>query len=168
MDPLNHVKYENCFSLYDVVEPQQYLLKNSKPQDLRAINTCYSSLESIPTNNKYDKIISIACLEHIHDLNRYVAKIKNHLAENGKLIAAIPAEGEFLWWISWRLSTGIAFWLKYKLDYGVIMRHEHVNNVEEIIENLRNVFSNIKSVSFPFHWKHYRIYIVIECSDSAL
>ena len=56
-----------------------------------------------------------------------LSEIKKRLVKNGNFIVAIPAEGEFLWWLGWRLTSGISFWLKYKLDYGVIMRFEHIN-----------------------------------------
>ena len=33
-----------------------------------------------------------------------------------------------------------SFWLKYKLDYGVIMKYEHVNSFEKIYRSLSNYF----------------------------
>lgn len=162
---LNHVKYENHFSLYDVVEPQLYLLENANPIDQALINNRFLDLNSLSRNTQYDKIISIACLEHILNLEDHIHHIKIRLSPGGKFAAAIPAEGEFMWWLSWRLSTGIAFWLKYKLDYGVIMRYEHVNTAKKIERLLRSSFRDVKQRSFPFCLKHFRIYLFFECSN---
>ena len=162
---LNHVKYENNFSSYDVVEPQYYLLENSSPIDQAFIQNKFQDLHSLPTTNKYDKIISIACLEHVLNLEEHLYKVKFHLSPDGKFVAAIPAEGEFMWWLCWRISTGVAFWLKYRLDYGVIMRYEHINSAEKISCLLRSSFQNVEQLSFPFRLKHFRIYLFFKCSN---
>lgn len=51
--------------------------------------------------------------------------------------------------MAWRLSTGVGFWLRNKLPYGVLMRHEHVNDAEEIEAvvryfSLKYVFADIR------------------------
>ena len=84
-------------------------------------------------SNKYSKIISIACLEHVDELESHLVLIKSLLTDRGLFVVAIPAEGELLWWLAWRLTTGLSFWIKYKLDYGVIMKYEHINSAAQII-----------------------------------
>ena len=76
-------------------------------------------------------------------------KISHKLTPQGKFLVTIPAEGELLWWLVWRLTTGIAFWLKHKLDYGVIMKYEHVNTASKIIRSLNKYFKII--LLNPFH-----------------
>ena len=73
-----------------------------------------------------------------------------------------------MWWLGWRLTTGIGFWLKYKLDYGVIMRYEHVNNAKKILQALRKYFVIHKLESFPLNIKHGRLYIHIVCKKILL
>ena len=63
--------------------------------------------------------------------------------------AGIPSEGGLLWWLGWRLSTGLGFYLRTGLDYGVLMRHEHVNNAQEIIAVVTHFFENVTVVRFP-------------------
>ena len=159
---LNHVKFEKNFKLYDVIEPKDYLINASNPSDKKKINKIYSDIDEIPEDKLYDKVISIAVLEHIENLDTILLKVSKKLHPKGKFIVEIPAEGEFLWWLGWRLTTGVGFWLKYKLDYGVIMKYEHVNNAEKIIKSLNTYFKILKIQSFPLNIKNLRLYIHIE------
>ena len=53
------------------------------------------------------------------------------LEADGVFQAGIPSEGGFLWGIAWRLSTGISYYLRTGLGYGVVMRHEHIDSAFE-------------------------------------
>ena len=57
------------------------------------------------------------------------------LKPQGQLRVAIPSEGTILWKLGWKMTTGVEFKWKYGLDYGTLMRYEHVNNAQEI-ENI--------------------------------
>lgn len=159
---LNHVKFEKNFKLYDVIEPKEYLIKASDPLDRKKVTEIYRDIIEIPKNKLYDKIISIAVLEHIENLDFVLLKVADKLHPKGKFIVEIPAEGEFLWWLGWRITTGVGFWLKYNLDYGVIMRYEHINKASKIINSLKKYFKIINVQSFPFNIKNLRLYIHIE------
>lgn len=160
---LNHVKFEKGFSIYDVVEPKKYLIDASHPKNKSLLRKVYKDISEIPQKNTYQKIIAIAVIEHIDDLNNLFEKVNNHLEKDSKFIIEIPAEGEFLWWVGWRLTTAIGFWIKYKLDYGVIMNYEHVNNAKNIISTIKKFFFIEKIESFPFNFKNGRLYIHIVC-----
>ncbi len=161
---LNHVKYEKHFRNYDVIEPKKYLINASDPFNREKINNIYNDVKELPEDKTYEKIISIAVLEHIEDLDHLLEKISNKLTSPGKFLVTIPAEGEFLWWLGWRLTTGISFWLKYKLDYGVMMRYEHVNSASKVIRSLNKYFKIDFISSFPFNIKNLRLYIHIVMS----
>jgi 2-polyprenyl-3-methyl-5-hydroxy-6-metoxy-1,4-benzoquinol methylase len=163
---LNHVPYEKNCEIYDVVEPKSFLIEKEINPYYSHIANYYEFLEDIEPGKLYSKIISIACLEHVTDLTNHVATVKKHLSPNGFFVVAIPAEGEFLWWIAWRLTTGLGFWLKHKLDYGIIMKYEHVNQAREILEILRSSFTIKRIRSFPLGVRHIRLYIAIECVNT--
>lgn len=160
---LNHINYEKNFLSYDVVEPKEFLIKQIDRKRKLMVSKIYKSLNDIPFNKKYSKIISIAVLEHVNDLEKHIFKITDLLQPNGVFAIVIPAEGEILWWLAWRLTSGISFWLKYHLDYGVIMRYEHKNTSEKILKKLKKYFHIYKIKSFPFNIKNFRIYITVEC-----
>ena len=159
---LNHVKYEKNFNTYDIIEPFEKAYKNSKYlSEISNIFTNYSEI-----NNKYKKIISIYTFEHMTNLPYEIIEIKKILDNNGSLHVAIPCEGEFAFKTGWKLTTGIAFKLKYKLDYSVIMKHEHINTFEEILILLKNYFKKVEVKRNPFILpiKNFSFYACIKCS----
>ncbi|WP_391088898.1 methyltransferase domain-containing protein [Vibrio sp. NH-UV-68] len=157
---LNHLFYETNYQLYDIVEPYSELYQN-KHEKLKMVNNCYSYLSDIPKSNKYDRIISIATLEHMIDLPNELSQIKNLLKRNGVIEMAIPSEGGALWGLSWRVTTGVSFGLRTGLSYKQIMKHEHVNNENEIIQLIGHYFDDVKVKRFPFNHKHLSFYTYI-------
>ena len=160
---LNHINYEKGFLSYEVVEPKVFLLEQVQRKKKLIVSKIYTSLDKIPDHKNYSKIISIAVLEHVNNLEEHILQITNLLQPNGIFAVAIPAEGELLWWLAWRLTSGIGFWIKYRLDYGVIMRYEHIHNSKDILEKLKKYFYIYKIRSFPFNIRNFRIYITLEC-----
>jgi hypothetical protein len=57
---------------------------------------------------------------------------------------SVPSEGTPLWKLGWMVTTGFEFRIRYRLDYGLLMRHEHVNTAHEIESLLRFFFSDIR------------------------
>jgi hypothetical protein len=152
---LNHLVYEPTASAYDIVEPFAELFQSCP--DLSRIRNIYSDIFEIPEDLKYDRIISIATLEHICELPKLVAKSALLLAPKGEFRAGIPNEGGWLWKLGWKLSTALEFRIRYGLDYELIMKHEHVNTAVEIDSVLRYFFEKVQlrvfgpSKSFSFY-----------------
>lgn len=161
---LNHLKHEeSALKTYDIVEPYKFLFEKSPL--LNRVNSVYNSVHDISTDIKYDRIISIAVLEHVLDLPDLLRKSVQALEKNGVFQAGIPSEGGFLWKLAWRLSTGLSFRLRTGLDYGEIMRHEHVNNADEIITLVKHFFRDVKIKRFPLPLKHLSLYTYIEAKN---
>ncbi len=165
---LNHVKYEKNFKYYDVIEPKEFLINASDSFERDKVTNIYSDIGELPENKIYEKIISIGVLEHIEELDYVLEKISYKLTPQGKFLVTIPAEGELLWWLGWRLTTGIGFWLKHKLDYGVIMRYEHVNTASKIIRSLNKYFKIDFIKSFPLNIRNFRLLIYISMSKKDI
>lgn len=161
---LNHLGFVKKKQIYDVVEPYDWLYKNSKNKS--KINNFFNNLSKVPKKNKYDRIISIATLEHVTDLPYLLKKSKFLLKKNGIFQAAIPCEGELSWYLAWRFGTGLGFWLKHKVDYSILMKHEHVNNLNEISSLIEFYFNNIKIHRSPMPFflkkKHTSFYAYLE------
>ena len=139
---LNHLRYEPAVRTYDIVEPSPgFYVKSPVLGRLRNI---YADISEVPSANRYDRIISVATLEHICNLPGLVARCGLLLTETGVFRAAIPGEGTWLWTLGWKLTTGIEFRLRHGLDYGVLMKHEHVNTAKEIEEVLVYFFSKVR------------------------
>ncbi|GAB2583718.1 hypothetical protein GCM10027066_26330 [Dyella jejuensis] len=157
---LNHVRFEVGALQYDAVEPFTALYEDSAAR--KHVEYVYASQAEIPKNHRYSRIVSIAVLEHMVDLPLELAYSVLHLDEDGVFKAGIPSEGGFLWWLGWRATTGAAYYLRHRLDYGVLMRHEHVNTAEQIIQLVRYFFADVKVRRFPFPVHHLSLYASIE------
>ncbi len=162
---LNHVPYMNevASDYYDVVEPAKFLYENS-PNKTR-IRHFYNDINEC--SDKYDSIFSIAAMEHITNLPYVLAKIGLLLTSGGVCVSAIPCEGGLLWGLSWRLSTGLAYKLRTGHSYKNVMRHEHVNNYDEIIALHKHFFSTVRVTHFPLA-KHSSFYACVVASEPKL
>lgn len=161
---LNQLEYEET-KPYDIVEPFSELFENSIYKN--KINNIYQDIAEVNPSKKYDRITAIATFEHVLDLPSVVAKSCIHLNDNGTLRVSIPNEGTILWKLGWKLTTGIEFKLKYGLDYGILMSHEHVNTADEIEEVLKYFYSNLKCSCFGVSRK-FAFYRFYECSKPKL
>jgi hypothetical protein len=158
---LNQLKYEPPVQ-YDIIEPFEALYKNSPI--LNKINRIYKDISEIPGTQKYDRITSCACFEHILNLPEVMARSCKLLNKHGVLCVSIPNEGRFLWKLGWKLTTGREFSKRYGLDYSVIMRHEHVNTADEIETILKYFFRNIWMKVFGIN-KVFALYRYYECKE---
>ena len=143
---LNQLPYEPHSSPYDIVEPFRELFESS-PQ-LHRVRNIYGDVSEIPPENRYQRITSVAVLEHVTNLPELVARSALLLTEGGSFRAGIPAEGTILWRLGWQMTTALDFRARYNLDYEVLMRYEHVNTAREIEEVLRYFFGEVKGSVF--------------------
>lgn len=143
---INHKNYERDCGPYDIIEPDKNLL--SLATNKNRVRHIYDSIYDIEGSEKYDRIISIAVLEHLTDLPSVLHKASQLLKPGGTFRAGIPNEGSWLWKLGWSLTTARVFQQKYGLDYGVLMAYEHVSTAEEIIAECRKVFKKVTVRSF--------------------
>ena len=158
---LNHVEHEKSFINYDIIEPFKDLYQNSP--HIKKIRNIFSSTSDV--NLKYDKIISIATLEHLTSLPNEIELCKNLLKPNGIFQIGIPCEGEFAFKFGSFLMSGVSFKLKYNLDYKKIMEYEHINSLDEIMTIVEYNFKIINFCRSPFIFpiKNLSFYAFIEC-----
>lgn len=157
---LNQLRYEPAVDAYDIVEPFTELYKDSP--FLGRIRAIYTDITEVPNGNRYDRITSVATLEHLCNLPEVIARSGLLLAAGGVLRASVPSEGTWLWTLGWKLTTGLEFRLRYGLDYGLLMKHEHVNAAEEIEQVLEYFFDQVKCNVFGVS-KAISLYRYYEC-----
>jgi len=143
---LNQLPYEPQSYPYDIVEPFRDLYKSSP--SLSRLRNIYQDILEIPPCTRYDRITSVAVLEHICNLPEVVAQSGLLLADQGQFRAGIPSEGTMLWRLAWKVTTALEFRLRYRLDYEVLMRYEHVNSAREIEDVLRYFFAEVEGSVF--------------------
>lgn len=162
---LNQLPHEPQVGPYDIVEPFQSLFDSSPL--LERVRNVYSDISEVPTEARYDRITSVATLEHICDLPNVVARCGLLLKDAGVFRAAIPNEGTLLWTLGWKLTTGLEFRLKHGLDYGQLMRHEHVNTAADI-EAVLDAFFQIDECKVFGLSKSLGLYRFYACSRPRL
>lgn len=147
---LNHVPFEPPGLQYDVVEPLSDLCKASANIGrVSRIHSSYDDLASIKAEETFQRVISIAELEHLTNLPWVVAHSARLLGgADGLFQAGIPSEGGALWAAAWKLTTGLRYRLVTGLDYGQLLRHEHINNAPDICQVVRYFFNDVKCVAF--------------------
>jgi len=144
---LNHIPWERGNLRYDIVEPFRKLFENSA--NLKLVRHVYSDIKEIPKERRYDRILSVAVLEHMVDLPSVVALSGLHLHQHGVFCAGIPSEGAWLWEMAWRYGTGTSFRRRTGLDYAMMMHHEHLNTAAEIETCIRYFFHDVSIKRFP-------------------
>lgn len=160
---LNHLEFERNAIHYDIVEPFTNLYRHGERQSL--IGKSYQTLSGIPKRKKYKRIFSIAVLEHMVDLPKELSLACDLLDDDGVFLAGIPSEGGFLWHLGWRVSTGLSYYIRNRLDYGELMRHEHVNTADEIITLIKLFFVDVSITRFPLPFHHLSLYVFIEAKN---
>ncbi|HEX7044657.1 MAG TPA: methyltransferase domain-containing protein [Burkholderiales bacterium] len=157
---LNHLPHEHAHAAYDVVEPFIELYAASEHRG--RVQRFYASAEEIEGAAVYDRILSIAVLEHMTDLPRELAHACRLLKGDGVFQAGFPTEGGALWGCAWRFGTGIAYRLRTGLDYAELMRHEHVNREDEIVAVATHFFDEVRVERFPLPARHLSLYTYLE------
>lgn len=157
---LNHLDYEAKYQIYDVVEPFAALYANSP--NLKKVRNIYADIGEIAPDMHYDRIISVAVLEHLTELPTIVHRAACLLDPNGVFQAGIPAEGGLLWGLAWRCTTGLAYRVRTGASYAALMRHEHVNDAWEIQYVIQRYFKSMQIHRFFLPWRHLALYEYIE------
>lgn len=163
---LNHLRYEAGAASYDVIEPFSALYEGQS--ETRLVRQFYTDIDEVPLDHRFDRILSVAVLEHLANLPHVVARAGLLLGDKGEFKAGIPSEGGLLWTFSWASSVGLMTRITRGLDYGELMRHEHLSAAPEIIAVVRYFFRNCRVERFPLPWHHLSLYCAISASDADL
>ena len=140
----------------------------NRSPDLARIRHINPALNEVPLSPGFERILSVAVLEHLDDLPTTIAACARRLAPGGIFQAGIPAEGGFIWGSAWRVTTGISYRLRTGLPYAPVMRHEHLNDAAEIISILRYFFQIVRVHWFPLPTRHFAFYGYIEAREPRL
>jgi hypothetical protein len=158
---LNQLPHEPDVGPYDIVEPFDELFEDVL--STTRIRHAWHDVSCVPPDARYDRITSIATFEHVCNLPEVVATCGILLAPGGQLRVGIPSEGTPLWTLGWRMTTGLEFRLRHGLDYGELMRHEHVNTAREVTEVLAHFFGRVNCTAFGLS-RAISLYQFCECS----
>lgn len=98
----------------------------------------------------FDRIIAIHVLEHLPDLPKALSEIHRLLVPGGQFDIVIPCEGGLAYGFARKISSERMFKKNFGMDYGPIIRAEHVNTCAEILEELSRLsWIRTRSKHFP-------------------
>lgn len=97
-----------------------------------------------------DCVLSVYCFEHLRRLPECLSEIRRVLKPEGELLVGLPAEGGFLYGVGRRLTSKPYMERKYGIDYDAIVRWEHWNTFNEVIEMLQAQFKVSEQRFIPF------------------
>jgi len=92
------------------------------------------------SNNSYDAITMWHVLEHVHELNEYVAQLKNMLTEKGKIFIAVPN------YTSYDAQHYGQFWAAY--DVPRHLYHFSPESMKKLVEQHGLTIKKIKPMWF--------------------
>jgi ubiquinone/menaquinone biosynthesis C-methylase UbiE len=139
---------KNYFCL-DIRENMVEALKKRFPNVEAHVGDCQERIKF--DDNYFDPIIAIHILEHLPNLPSAVREIHRLCdKENGLLSIVIPCEGSLLYTIARKISAERIFKKRYGQDYSWFIDREHINNPEEIFQELLRYFTLVSSRFFPF------------------
>ncbi|MDR2442392.1 MAG: class I SAM-dependent methyltransferase [Deltaproteobacteria bacterium] len=140
---------------------QDYYALELRPELCEAIKKKYPSVKAIAANCQerlpfedgyFSRVLAIHVLEHLPDLPAALREIWRVLKNDGLFSVVIPAEGGLANAIARNLSGKREFTKKYHQSYDWLIKSEHINMPNEIINEL-NLLYNIQ------HRKFYPLFI---------
>ena len=162
----NHVRFEPSETRYEAIEPDHEVYAGTAEH--RRVATIYDDIAEVDPAQRYDRIVSIATLEHLTELPFTLAKAGLLLAPGGIMQCGIPSEGGLLWGLSWRMTVAVDLYLKTGHDWTEHMRHEHINTAPEIIALIHYFFGDVRLTRFPLPLHHASLYVAITARDPDL
>ena len=163
---LNQLRHEPVNAGYDVIEPFEALYRGSP--ELQRVRSVYADIAQVPAERRYRRVTSVAVLEHLDDLPAIVARSGQLLDAEGVFQAGIPSEGGLAWTLAWKTTTGIAYWLRNRLDYSVLMHHEHLNTAAEIEAVVGHFFGDVRVARYLLPTRHLSFYTYLEARAPRL
>ena len=113
-------------------------------------------------NNSFDRILAIHVLEHLPNLPAAVDELYRLCnKERGVLSIVLPCEGSLAYTFARKISAERMFKKRYKMPYDWYMKSEHINTIDEVLEELSRKFIIQKSTFFPLKIKIREVNLAI-------
>jgi SAM-dependent methyltransferase len=99
----------------------------------------------------FDKVVAVNVFEHLPDLPKAIAESRRLLKPAGLLCIVIPCEGEFMYSVARKISAERLFKKLYNgMDYSWLVKSEHINMADEVMDELRPHFEVVRKRYIPF------------------
>ena len=162
-----HLKHENLNELqklnYVAIDIRENIVEqfSSKYPNIRCyVSDCQKRQDF--EDGLFDRILAIHVLEHLPDLPSAVSEMHRVCNKNGGVISVVlPCEGGLAYTLARKISSERMFKKKYGIDYDWYMKSEHINTVDEVLEEMEKKFRVVQSTYFPLSLKIRQINLAI-------
>lgn len=158
-----HISYEDLAAIdYYAVEVRPNMaevIKERFPTVTVVVGDCQKWLDF--PNQFFDRVLAIHVLEHLPDLPAALREVRRVLKPEGTFCAVIPCEGGLAYGLARRASAKRIFEKRYHQKYDWFIKTEHINTAQEILEELRILFSVEHRSFFPFRIPSINFNLVI-------
>jgi SAM-dependent methyltransferase len=147
----NHLEFES-------LDRQEYHCIELRPEMAAEIRRRYPSVvtltadcqQRIPYDALYfDRVVVVHVLEHLPDLPAAIAEINRVTRPGGLFSAVLPCDPGLVYELARKLSAERLFKATYRMPYRWLVRREHINSPEEILQEIRRRFDIFDMVYFP-------------------
>jgi SAM-dependent methyltransferase len=146
-----HIDYENLEDVdYYALELRPEIAEEIQRRHPRVHVTVGNCEQSIPfSDGFFDRVVAIHMLEHLPNLPAALREIHRTLKPDGSFCVVIPCEGGLAYALARAISSKRIFEKRYKMSYDFCIRSEHVNEPQEILEELAPLFETRDRTFFP-------------------
>lgn len=113
----------------------------------------------------FDRVVSIYVFEHLHRLPECLAEAHRVLKRDGELLVALPCEGGWAYDLGRRLTSKRFFERRFNVDYLNLVKSEHCNTYQEVMEELKKLFriEAIRYLPFRIPSVHLNATVAMRC-----
>jgi SAM-dependent methyltransferase len=97
----------------------------------------------------FDRVLAIHVLEHLYDLPSTLREVRRLLKPTGVFSIVIPCEGGALYSLGRRFTSKRIFERRYRMAYDWLIKYDHCNSAEEVVEELTAVFAITRRHYWP-------------------
>lgn len=146
-----HLRYERTDQDYHCLEYREELCRTltDRIDAARVHRGDIQRRQDQWADKSFDRVIAIHVLEHLPSLPDAIREISRLLKDDGVFDVVLPCEGGVAYWLARKMSAERLFRRRFKMDYGPIIRSEHVNTHAEVIGLLRRFFKVERVRFFP-------------------
>jgi len=150
-----HLKYEsldkwqdgNYYAL-DIRKNVLDILGNKFKKVNCILGDCQERLDF--PNGMFDRVLAIHVLEHLPNLPAALDEIYRLLdKDSGMLQVVLPCEGGLAYSLARKISSERMFKKRYDMPYDWYMESEHINTIDEVLNELNKKFTVCDHHYFP-------------------
>jgi SAM-dependent methyltransferase len=160
-----HLEFGERYRSFVGLDISSDFLKTAKTRYQNKIVPVQGNAYNLPfKDNSVDAILAIYILEHLKQLSRALKEVKRVLRPSGSFFVGLPCEGGFCYNVGREFTSKPYMEKKYGIDYDAVIKHEHCNEIWDILKDLKEHFKIRHSKWIPLFLPTYHLNI-ITCLD---